>query len=80
MKIPPYNSQDWAEIYKYVSEWNKQRPRDSPSHTDYQVYNVALAAALLKNAESMEKLTKAMLRFTVIIVILTAVMVAKLFW
>jgi len=78
MKIPPYNPQDWAEIYKYVSEWNDHRPRDSPSHTDYQVYNVALAAALLKNAESMEKLTKAMFGFTVIIALFTIVMVVKL--
>lgn len=78
MKIPPYNPQDWVEIYKYVSGWNNHRPRDSPSHTDYHVYNVALAAALLKNAECMEKLTKAILGFTVIIVLLTIVMVVKL--
>ena len=78
MKIPIYNTRDWAEIYKYVSEWNNHRLRDSPAHTDYQVYNVALAAALLKNAESMEKLTKAMLGLTVVIVLLTTVMVVKL--
>jgi len=77
MSIPPYDQKVWAEIYKYVVEWDRNRPKDSPDYTDYQVYNVALAAALLRNAESMEKMTKIMVALTVVIGFLTIVMAFK---
>lgn len=77
MLIPPFDKELWTEIYKYVYEWDRHRPKDSPDSTDYQVYNVALAAALLRNAESMEKMTRIMVWLTIAIGILTLVMIFK---
>ncbi|MDD1758588.1 MAG: hypothetical protein LUQ22_07650 [Methanotrichaceae archaeon] len=77
-RIPEFRKEDWEAMDRYLHSWDKWR-HDTPDGTDYTIYNLPLAIALLANAEATEKLNKRLLCLTVLLVIIAVLSLVAIY-